>query len=271
MIQHLLAQLDAARLSRRQRDLRRREQDAIARLGATTLAEGGPREGRLSTLAAEAATVRRRLAALSTENRAGGARRDQRHETLEAKLLQLHLIAGRLALAMPGAGGGAEVQAIRDELAEAASDQERIRADSQRLAEDSWADLQAWVRPRAPMLSAMVVGWWAARSYAAANTPAILTAFGRSTKTRGAHWISLTTDTAIVRYGLPLLAAAVCAYLGHRLAARLQASVAEYRDRASERAQTRAGSRAGSAHEPAMATERAEASRDTPGRTAKAR
>jgi hypothetical protein len=264
MIQHLLAQLDAARLSRRQRDLRRREQDAIARLGETVLADGGPREGRLSTLSAEAATVRRRLAALSTKT-------DQRHTTLEAKLLQLHLTAGRLALAMPTAGGAAEVQAIRDELAEAASDQERIRADSRRLAEDSWADLQEWVRPRAPMLGAMVVGWWITRSYVSAHTAAVLTALGRSTKTRGAHWVSLPADTAIVRYALPLLAAAVCAYLGHRLAQRVQASVAEYRDRASERAKSRTGSR--TAHEPTLATERTGPARETggPARTAKAR
>jgi hypothetical protein len=241
MIQHLLARLDAARLSRRQRDLRRQEQEAIARLGAATLAEGGPREGRLSALATEAAALRRRMAALPSAKR--GAKRDPRHEALEAKLHQLHLTAGRLALAMPAAGGGEEVQAIRDELADAASEEARIQADSRRLVEDSWADVQAWLRPRGPLLGAFVVGWWIARSSVIAHTPAVLTLFGRSTKTRGAHWISLAADTTIVQWVLPLLAAAVCAWLGHRAAQRVQASVEEYHERARQRTRSRTGSR----------------------------
>jgi hypothetical protein len=245
MIQHLLAQLDAARLTRRQHALRRREQEAIARLGATTLADGGPREGRLSALAAEAATLRRRLDGLSAGKRAGDPKRDPRRDTLEAKLHQVHLTAGRLTLAMPAAGAADEVQAIRDELADAASEQARIRADSRRLAEDSWTDLQAWLRPRGPMLGAVVLGWWSGRAYATSHTAAILTAFGRSTKTRGAHWISLTADTAIVHYGLPLVTAAACGWLGHRLAQRVRASVEEYHERARQRPGHRSGGRPG--------------------------
>jgi hypothetical protein len=271
MIQHLLAQLDAARLSRRQRDLRRQEQEAIARLGATTLADGGPREGRLSALAAEAATLRRRLEALPADKRTGGAKpRDQRHETLEAKLHQLHLTAGRLALAMPATGGGAEVQAIRDELADAAGEQAKIQADSRRLAQDSWAEFQAWLRPRWPMLGAMALGWWVARSYVAANVTAILTAFGRSTKTKGPHWISLSADTTLLRLGLPLLAAVACAWLGHQLARRVRASVDEYRERTSERASSRTGARAGRPAGPSGATGPGREAR-SPGRMEKAR
>ena len=55
MIHHLRAQLDAFRLGVHQRDLRRREQDALARLGKMTLGEGGTRVGRLAALAPEAA------------------------------------------------------------------------------------------------------------------------------------------------------------------------------------------------------------------------
>src|SRR5712691_616192 len=78
MIDRLHAQLDDFRLGVRQRGLRRREQVALARLGRVTLADGGSREGRLATLAAEAAAARGRLVALEEERQAAltGTRAD---------------------------------------------------------------------------------------------------------------------------------------------------------------------------------------------------
>src|SRR5215211_4922682 len=120
MIEHLHVQLDAIRLAVRQRHLRRREQAALARLGKGTLADGGSREGRLATLAAEAVAARSRLAALGEERRAAlaGTRADlaavprwmvpvvfvrgasaqavhrQRRAAMEKAMHELHLVAG---------------------------------------------------------------------------------------------------------------------------------------------------------------------------------
>jgi hypothetical protein len=235
MIHHLQAQLDALRLGVHQRDLRRREQDALARLGKMTLGEGGARGGRLAALATEAAAVRSRLEALSAERRSSGAatRGDlqRRRDSLEQKLRELHLTAGRLAMAMPANGAGSEVHAIREELANAVSERDRLRAQGRRLGEELWAGFRAWLAPRAPALTAMALGWWIASGYTESHIRTIMKALGLSLTRRGTHLVSASTDTLLIEYGLPLLAAVLCAPLGNRLAAWGRMAADAYRSR----------------------------------------
>lgn len=235
MIHHLRAQLEAYRLGVHQRDLRAREQDALARLGKTTLGEGGVRVGRLATLATEAAALRSRLEALSGEGRSSGAANGgdvhRRRESLEQKLRELHLVAGRLVLAMPATEAGSEVLAIRAELANAAAERERLSAEARRVGEDLLAGLRAWLTPRAPALTAMVLGWWITSRYTDSHIRTIMKSLGLSLSRRGTHWVSASTDTLLIEYGLPLLAAALCAFLGSRLAARWRTAGEAYRSR----------------------------------------
>lgn len=240
MIHHLRAQLDAVRLGVHQRDLRRREQDALARLGKMTLGEGGPRGGRLAALAAEAAAARKRLEALSGERRSSDAtaatRADlqRRREALEGKLRELYLTAGRLAMAMPAtgaAGGNEEVQAIRAELADTASEQERLRAEGRRLGPELVERCRAWLTPRVPALGALALGWWIARGYTESHLKAILKSLGLSLKTSGAHLVSASTDKLLIEYGVPLVVAMLCAKVGSRVWAWGAPIVEAYRGR----------------------------------------
>ncbi len=235
MIEHLVTRFEAARLDRHQRDLRRREEAAIARLGEKTLADGGGRSGRLASLASEAAAARGRLQAIAAGPGASpSAASRQRTEALEQRLYQIHLTAGRLALAMPPTGAESEVLAIRAEIAEAASERDRLRGEGHRLIEDTWAQIHSWVVPRWPALSAMVVGWLIAHSYAGSHTEAILATVGLSVRRRGAHLVSVPVDTALVHYGLPLVVAALCAYVAHRLVGRVRTAVETVRARSND-------------------------------------
>ena len=234
MIEPIAARLEAARLDNLQRELRLREEVAIAGLGEKTLGEGN-RSGRLASLAAEATTARGQLQALKAAqgiSPASGPR--QRIEMLEQKLRQIHLTAGRLALALPPTGAEGEVLAIRAEMAAAASERDRLRREGNRLVEESWSQLRSWVTPRAPALTAVVVGWWIADSYAVSHTGTILKSLGFSIKRRGPHLMSLTTDTFIVQYGLSLVVAVLCAFLAHRLAGPVRTALDTIRERSGQ-------------------------------------
>jgi hypothetical protein len=246
MIEHLVTRFEAARLDRYQRALRRREEAAIARLGEKTLADSGVRSGRLASLAAEAAAARGRLQAVAAgKGTSQSAASRQRIEVLEQRLCQIHLTAGRLALAMPPTGAESEVHAIRAEMADAASERDRLRGEGRRLAEETWTQLGSWVAPRAPALTAMVVGWGIAHSYAGSHTGAILGSFGLSATRRGAHLVSMTTDALLVRHGLPLVVAALCAYLAHRVAGRVRTTVETVRERSSQATRAATAARLG--------------------------
>src|SRR2546427_5077207 len=73
MIEQLVTRFEAARLDLRQRDLRRQEEAAIARLGEKTLADAGARGGRVASLAVEAAAVQGRLRAAAAGHGGGAA------------------------------------------------------------------------------------------------------------------------------------------------------------------------------------------------------
>src|SRR5512138_355509 len=129
MIEHLVTRFQATRLDLHQRELRRREEAAIARLGETTLAEGGARSGRLASLSSDAAAIRRRLDGLTAEHGATSSAARERRGALEERLSQVHLTAGRLALAMPPTGAESEVLAIRAEMADSAHERDRLRGE----------------------------------------------------------------------------------------------------------------------------------------------
>ena len=97
-----------------------------------------------------------------------------------------------------------------------------------------------------------MVAWWIARSYSVSHTGAILTSLGLSLSRRGPHLVGVGTDTALVRYGLPLVVAAGCAYLTQRLAGRVRATVEDVRARSSEATRAAAAARlsaAGAGHD----------------------
>jgi hypothetical protein len=261
MIDHAHAQLDAIRLAARQRSLRRREQAALARLGKGTLADGGSREGRLATLAAEAAAARSRLAALEEERRAALAatRTDlaavprwmvpvvlvrgasaravlrQRRVAMEKATHELHLVAGRLAMASATSSAAREVQAIRTELAVGLSDHERrkaeldarplpawverARGEGKHFGVALWTQLRSQLIPKAPALAGMAVGWWIASTYTDSHAKSILRSVGIGHG--GTHVVSASMYKTM-QFGLPLLAAAVCAYVAGRIAAAIR-------------------------------------------------
>ncbi|HKT58561.1 MAG TPA: hypothetical protein VJQ46_00830 [Gemmatimonadales bacterium] len=234
MIEHLVTRFEAARLDLHQRELRRREETAIVRLGEKTLAEGGARSGRLASLASDAAAIRRRLDAITAEHGATSATARERRATLEERLTQIHLTAGRLALAMPPTGAEQEVLGIRAEIAESANERDRLRGEGRRMADETWTRIQAWVAPRGPALGVLVLTWLVAHSYAGSHTTSILASLGLSATRKGSHLVSLPVDTALVRYAMPLGVSLVCAYAAHRLVLRVQDAVDSVRARSAQ-------------------------------------
>jgi len=234
MIEHLVTRFEAARLDLHQRELRRREEAAIVRLGEKTLAEGGARSGRLASLASDAAAIRRRLEAITAEHGASSATVRERRAALEDRLAQIHLTAGRLALAMPPTGAESDVLAIRAEMAESAHERDRLRGEGRRQADETWNRIHEWVAPRGPALGTLAVSWLMAHSYAVSHTKRIFDSLGLSATRKGSHLVSLPVDTALVHYGLPLAVALLSAYAAHRLVLRVREAVDVVRARSAE-------------------------------------
>jgi ribose 1,5-bisphosphokinase PhnN len=244
MIEHLVTRFEAARLDHHQRELRRREEAAIARLGEKALADGGgARSGRLASLSSDAAAIKRRLDAIPAEQGTSSATARERRAALVARLSQIHLTAGRLALAMPPTGAESEVLAIRAEMADASHESERLRGEGRRMADESWTRIHSWVAPRAPALGALALAWLIAHGYAVSHTKGILASFGLSATKRGSHLVSLPVDTALVHYVLPLVVAAVCAYVAQRLVRRVREAVDSVRARSLEASRVAAQAR----------------------------
>jgi len=247
MIEHLVTRYEAARLDLHQRELRRREEAAIVRLGEKTLAEGGARSGRLASLGSDAAAIRRRLEAITAEHSSTSAAARERRGALEERLAQIHLTAGRLALAMPPTGAESEVLAIRAEMADLAHERDRLRGEGRRQADETWNRIHEWVAPRGPALGTLAVSWLIAHRYAVSHTQGILASLGLSATRKGSHLVSLPVDTALVHYAMPLAVALMSAYGAHRLVLRVREAVDVVRARSLEAqraaAQTRAGAK----------------------------
>ena len=250
MIEHLVTRFEAARLDLHQRELRRREEAAIVRLGERTLAEGGARSGRLASLSSDATAIRRRLDAITAEHGATSTAARERRRALEERLTQIHLTAGRLALAMAPTGAESEVLAIRAEMADSAHERDRLRGEGRRQADETWNRIHEWVAPRGPALGTLAVAWLIAHGYAVSHTKGILASLGLSATRKGSHWVSLPVDTALVQYVMPVLIALICAYAAHRLVLRVREAVDVVRARSLEATRAAAQARQAAKGEP---------------------
>jgi hypothetical protein len=76
--------------------------------------------------------------------------------------------------------------------------------------------LRSHLLPKAPALAGLAVGWWIARTYTDSHLQSVLRSIGIGKG--GTRVVSSSTYEAM-SFWLPLLAAALCAYLGERLAA----------------------------------------------------
>jgi len=111
------------------------------------------------------------------------------------------------------------------------------------MADESWTRIHSWVAPRAPALGALALAWLIAHGYAGSHTKGILASLGLSATKRGSHLVSLPVDTALVHYVLPLVVAAVCAYVAHRLVRRVREAVDAVRARSLEASRVAAHAR----------------------------
>ena len=88
------------------------------------------------------------------------------------------------------------------------------RVEATRFGRAFWAQLRPAILPKAPALAGLAVGWWIANTY----TDSRWKSLARSIGSGGTQVVSAETYRAM-SFWLPLLAAAVCAYLGDRIAA----------------------------------------------------
>jgi hypothetical protein len=108
---------------------------------------------------------------------------------------------GILGCAAPMAGGSAPWT-------------ERVGREARGLARALWHQLRGFLMPKAPALAGMAVGWWIANTYTDSRMRSILRTVGIGSG--GTHVVSGSTYRAM-SFWLPLLAAALCAYIGERL------------------------------------------------------
>jgi hypothetical protein len=155
----------------------------------------------------------------------------QRRAAMERAMHEIHLIAGRLAMATPSSAAARQVQVVRTEMASIANERERrkaelearplpawlerARTEGKHLGRALWAQLRSQLTPKAPALAGMAMGWWIASRYTDSHAKSILRSVGIGHG--GTHVVSASTYKAM-HFGLPLLAAAVCAYVGQRIA-----------------------------------------------------
>jgi Na+/H+-translocating membrane pyrophosphatase len=77
------------------------------------------------------------------------------------------------------------------------------------------AQLRSHLLPKAPALAGLVVGWWIANTYTDSHMRSVLRSVGIGSG--GTRVVSGSTYKAM-SFWMPLLAAALCAYLGERIA-----------------------------------------------------
>jgi hypothetical protein len=82
-----------------------------------------------------------------------------------------------------------------------------------------WHQLRPAILPKAPALAGLAVGWWIANTYTDSRWKSVARSIGIGSG--GTTVVSGETYRAM-RFWLPLLAAAVCAYLGERIAEALR-------------------------------------------------
>jgi hypothetical protein len=95
----------------------------------------------------------------------------------------------------------------------------RLQGEGAALGHAIWTQLRSQLFPRASALAGLAVGWWIANTYTDSQWKAGLRSLGIGSG--GTHVVSRGTYRAL-SFWLPLLAAAVCAYLCDRLAQALR-------------------------------------------------
>jgi hypothetical protein len=129
------------------------------------------------------------------------------HRALRARYEEL----GRAALGGSSAGGDPSAVAR-----ERSAPEGRARAEAARFGEAFWKQLRPAILPRAPALAGLAAGWWIANTYTDSRWKSLARSIGIGSG--GTTLVSGDTYRAM-HFWLPLLAAAVCAYLGDRIAA----------------------------------------------------
>jgi hypothetical protein len=119
---------------------------------------------------------------------------------------------GRAALTGTVRSGDAAVAAVP-----AQSPVMRVPAGTEaaRFGRAFWAQLRPAILPKAPALAGLAAGWWIANTYTDSRWKSLARSIGIGSG--GTHVVSAESYRAI-SFWLPLLAAALCAYLGDRIA-----------------------------------------------------
>jgi hypothetical protein len=258
MLARFQAQLHEIRLDLRRRHLQRQERAALRRLGeeiARAPDQGGHEE--LGRMIAQIGEADRRLAALAAASEASVEtdRADLRRVAPWVRpVVVTRGVCTRLVLRHQRRAGrrllGPRYEALgelavrsgrgvaRPELMDARAALGRVRTELERrlapfggTAHPAWTaragaeaagfgrailiQLRAHLLPKAPALAGMMAGWWIANTYTDSQVRSVLRSVGIGSG--GTHVVSGSTYRAM-HFWLPLLAAALCAYLGERIA-----------------------------------------------------
>jgi hypothetical protein len=160
------------------------------------------------------------------------ARAVLRHQSAAARRqLNPHYEALGLAIARSGADGTADLVRTRATLERLRTERERRLVGFEGTAHPAWmrhagteahglvraivSQLRSALVPKLPALAGLAVGWWIANTYTDSHVRSVLRSVGIGSG--GTRVVSGSTYKAM-SFWLPLLAAALCAYLGERIA-----------------------------------------------------
>lgn len=258
MHRRLLAQAHEIRLDIERRRLRHQERLAQRHLGELIAARRSGNEGEdVARLAAEIVAERRGIGALE-QDLSGSLEADRsdlsrvspwmrpvviarglcaravlrhRRAAAERALHPRYEALGALA-ASDARGASAALAGSRAALERLRQERERRLAGFGGTAHPAWGaaavaesaglgrailvQLRSTVLPKGPALAGLAVGWWIANTYTDSHLRSALRSIGIGQG--GTHVVSGSTLKAM-NFWLPLLAAAVCAYLGERVGA----------------------------------------------------
>jgi hypothetical protein len=257
MLHALQARLHAARLELNGRWLRLQEQAALRRLGEEIAGGSRVESPELAGMLSEIESARRELEALAAESGASldadrvdlarvapwmrpavvargmCARLVLRHRSGAVRRGLRPRYEALGSLASPGGAGAAhrKIADVRNGLERVRAERERRLAPLDGHALPEWtgragaeaagigraivAQLRSHLLPKAPALAGMVVGWWIANTYTDSHVRSVLRSVGIGSG--GTRVVSGSTYKAM-SFWMPLLAAALCAYLGERIA-----------------------------------------------------
>jgi len=256
MFARLQAQVHEVRLDLHTRWLRRQERAALRRLGEDVAAGPANDHTELSEILTQIAEARRQLGELAEERAASlqADRTDLRRVTawvqpvviarglcdravlhhraavVRRRLVPLYEAAGTLAAERGLSMKQREVSEARTGLARLTREREqrvapfgqtahpaslrRAGTELVALGRAVMRQLRSTLLPKVPALAGLVVGWWIANTYTDSHLRSALRSIGIGHG--GTRVVSASTYKAM-SFWLPLLAAAVCAYLGERI------------------------------------------------------